>query len=148
MNQMEQEHSVFERHEKQTIQVTCALIVEQGKLLACRRGATQSNALEWEFPGGKVESGETEEQSLVRELAEELSVGVHLIQKLQAVQYSYPGKKIKLIPFLCQIQSGTLDLKEHDRLMWITPSDYETLNWSAADRLLIETNMQYIMRWV
>jgi 8-oxo-dGTP diphosphatase len=130
------------------IQVCCALIIEHGKLLACRRSAVSEHALEWEFPGGKIEHGETEEACLIREIGEELAVDVSIIQKLQPVNYNYPFKNINLIPFLCRIDAGQLNPAEHDSLMWFSPDEFEAFNWSAADRFLIETNLQKIILWV
>lgn len=135
-------------HKTNRIQVSCALIVEQGKLLACRRNAASEHALEWEFPGGKIEQGETEEACLLREIKEELAVEVCIVHPLQPVDFDYPSKKIRLIPFLCRLETGQLKAQEHDRLLWFSPDEFALLNWSAADRLLLETNLQKIIQWV
>lgn len=130
------------------LQVTCAIIIEKGKLLACRRAPGSSHALEWEFPGGKLEANETPLASVVREIKEELNVEVDVLDVLQPIDFDYTGKHIRLIPFLCSIKNGVLTAAAHDQLQWISPDEFATLHWSGADRLLFETNLKTIMQWI
>lgn len=112
--------------------VVGAAIVEAGKVLAAKRGAGMSGAGVWEFPGGKVEPGESEEQALIRELGEELHLSVRPYRRLgEAVR---PEKKMRLVVWLCEKEAGEPVLEEHEAVRWVGPEDLEALNWSEPDR--------------
>ena len=115
------------------IRVTCAIIIENEKVLAVQRSETMPNQLQWEFPGGKIHDGESEEACLVREIKEELDITVHPGQRLTPSIHHYADKSIELIPYLCNITDGTIVLKEHKALQWIERSDLLQLNWCEAD---------------
>lgn len=116
------------------IEVTCALIVDnQNRLFAAQRSGEMSLPLKWEFPGGKVESGETFEECLRREIKEELSVEIEILKRLDFNIHSYPSITIKLIPFVCKLTSGQIVLKEHIKYQWLTATNLLDLDWADAD---------------
>jgi 8-oxo-dGTP diphosphatase len=122
------------------IRVSCAVIVSNdGLVFAARRGPEGINALTWEFPGGKVEEGETDEQCLHRELSEELGIQVAILSRMPQVWHAYPDFEIALIPFICAMAGGILCQKEHHETGWFTLAELTKLSWSAADRLVVES---------
>jgi 8-oxo-dGTP diphosphatase len=127
------------------IEVCCAIIVKESKMLAVQRGPESDHPWKWEFPGGKIHLHETAEQGIVREIAEELSVAIEILAKLEPVVYDYGAKQIRLIPFKVQIISGDIVLTEHISKMWFEFSEWESIDWQEADRELILKN-QEIMR--
>lgn len=126
------------------IDVTCALIIQENNILACKRGINSEHPNEWEFPGGKVEPNESEEECIIRELKEELAIDVTLVRKMQQVEHHYPKKLIRLIPFQCEIKNGEPKAIEHAQICWQPIADFEQLNWSEADRILFHLNKEYI----
>lgn len=116
------------------IDVVCGVIRdEEGRYLACLRPAGKHLGGCWEFPGGKVEPGETPEMALVRELREELGVEVALERRLEGVEWVDETSAIRLIPFLCKIVSGTPEAREHESLAWATPAEFQLLHLAPAD---------------
>ncbi len=122
------------------INVTCALIIQDDKILATRRSHGMHLAGKWEFPGGKLEEGETAEACIVREIQEELGIVVQPLAKLNPSEHHYPEKSIRLIPFNCAIVEGEISLLEHAELKWLDKDALRSLDWAAADRKLIEVN--------
>lgn len=117
-----------------TIDVTCAIIVENQKVLCVQRSEKMSLPLKWELPGGKVELNETPEECLIREIQEELGIMIEIKKKLDNNVHRYSKNlTINLIPFLCQIQEGNLTLKEHRQGKWLEKSQLEDLDWAEAD---------------
>lgn len=113
----------------------------EGKVLLVRRGPGQSGAGFWEFPGGKVEVGESDEQALIREIDEELSLSVKILSFIGEVEHSYPSKKICLRVYLCEAPHGELVLSEHDAHKWILPAQILTEELSEADRPFVKKIM-------
>ena len=105
--------------------VVCALIVEDGKLLIVQHGLLSKHTGKWEFPGGKIKTGETSEEALIREIREELCLNVRLIKSLEPVQYAYTDRSIRLIPFICLCESANIFLSEHAEYRWIVFHDIE-----------------------
>ncbi|MBW3467222.1 (deoxy)nucleoside triphosphate pyrophosphohydrolase [Arthrospiribacter ruber] len=121
------------------IRVTCAIIVHKGRVLAAQRSEKMHLSLKWEFPGGKVESSENEEECLIREVKEELNLDIDVLEKLSPNVHQYPKKKkIVLIPFLCHYKGGELSLKEHKSAAWLSPSELLNLDWAEADIPIVE----------
>ncbi|WP_143961109.1 (deoxy)nucleoside triphosphate pyrophosphohydrolase [Litoribacter populi] len=120
------------------IKVTCAVIIKNGLILAVQRNATQSNPLKWEFPGGKIEQGESEEHCLLREIQEELEVRVKLDKRLTPVQFNYERNPIELIPYLATHLSGAIQLQEHIDFKWLMPEELEDMDWADADIPIVE----------
>ena len=119
---------------KKNILVVCAIIRDAlGNILVTQRSMFMSLPLKWEFPGGKVESGETYEQAVIREISEELSINILVIQRLAEVCHEYLEITVTLIPFLCSITDGQLKLNEHHAFSWINPVNLLDLDWAEAD---------------
>lgn len=115
------------------IRVTCAVIMDGDKIFAAQRGPKSQQALKWEFPGGKVESGETDEECLKRELAEELQMQVIIIEKIPSVFHQYSEFSIELIPFICFPASKDFNPVEHLFTGWFDRNQLIKLNWAEAD---------------
>jgi 8-oxo-dGTP diphosphatase len=121
------------------ITVTCAIIEHEGKVLAARRGAAMSQPLLWEFPGGKVEPGESLVACIVREIWEELGVTVAVGERLPDNLHDYGnGKVIRLVPFHCRLLSHAFTLKEHHEIRWLRPAELPGLDWAPADVAVVE----------
>lgn len=119
------------------IRVTCAIIRDNNKVLACQRGPDISRPLKWEFPGGKIRTGETEEACIVRELQEELGITAKALKKLPMKRHDYGDKIVELTPLLCRITQGTIALTEHADYLWDTPENIRNLDWSEADEWVV-----------
>jgi 8-oxo-dGTP diphosphatase len=117
------------------IEVVCAIIESPDGVLCALRSSTMSHPLLWEFPGGKIETGETSEEALCREIAEELSVEVKPVVALPISDYSYvPGEIIRLHPFICSINKDLVPVpKEHAAIRWVKSFELQKLDWAAAD---------------
>lgn len=115
------------------IQVACAIIERDGLVLAAQRSDSMSLPLKWEFPGGKIESGESSSECLIRELREEMGVGIAVGLPLALTTHHYPTFSVTLHPFICSIASGTITLHEHAAIAWLPPDQLMTLDWAAAD---------------
>ncbi len=114
--------------------VVCGVIGnESGQFLACLRPAGKHLGGLWEFPGGKVDPGESPEAALVRELREELAVEVEVGVALTPVIWSYENRTIRLLPFHCKIVHGELQAIEHEELRWCSRENVNELVWAAAD---------------
>lgn len=115
------------------IRVTCALIVQDGRVLAAQRSPSMSHPLKWEFPGGKLEEGEDTRLCIEREILEELEVVIEVLEGGPAVIYPAKDPRIELIPFVAKITSGKLHAVEHAALKWCNASELEELDWAGAD---------------
>jgi 8-oxo-dGTP diphosphatase len=119
---------------KQIIDVTCALIIDdQNRVFATQRSSIMSLPLKWELPGGKIELNETAEQCLIREIYEELNIGIDIIKGLASNVHDYPSITIKLIPFICKHIKGEIVLKEHTNFKWLDKDELLDLDWADAD---------------
>jgi 8-oxo-dGTP diphosphatase len=116
------------------IDVACAIIVNpRGQVLVTQRSTTMKLPLKMEFPGGKVEKGETLSACLIREIKEELNLDIRVIFEMPANEHVYPDFKIRLIPFVCEITGGVIVLKEHADYCWLDANELPDLDWAAAD---------------
>ena len=115
-----------------TIEVVAAIIHQEGRILATQRRYGEYKGW-WEFPGGKMEPGETEEQAIVREIREELNVGIRVERKVCTVEYDYPQFHLRMHCFWCSIAEGVLELKEHQSARWLKPTEWESVDWLPAD---------------
>ena len=115
------------------IRVTCAVISRHGRILVARRGPGMKMPGKWEFPGGKVEAGESEEETICREIQEELSLTIRVTDRWPAVFHDYGSFRIELIPFLAEALSGEAVPSEHDQICWLTPAELKDLDWAEAD---------------
>jgi hypothetical protein BACCOPRO_00607 len=119
------------------IEVVAAVISRDGKYFATQRGYGEFKDY-WEFPGGKMEPGESREQALRREIMEELDTEIRVEDFLMTVDYDYPAFHLTMHCFLCTVVSGRLELKEHESAMWLVPQDLRTVNWLPADEAVVE----------
>jgi 8-oxo-dGTP diphosphatase len=127
--------------------VVCAVIEdESGRFLACLRPPGKHLAGRWEFPGGKVDPGESPEVALVREMREELGVEVAVGLPLDPVIWNYDRGSIRLIPFRCVITGGHLQAIEHEQVVWCAPEDFKILPWAEADLPILEQILAGISR--
>ena len=122
------------------IDVCCAIILNGSKILAVQRGPESSHPMKWEFPGGKIQLNETAEKCIIREIEEELKVRIKIVNQLLPIDFDYGTKQISLIPFVCEIISGEIILTEHIAKCWFNFDEWETIDWSGADRELILKN--------
>jgi len=114
-------------------EVTCAIVVDRGRVLVTQRGEQMAHPLKWEFPGGKVKEGESPEHCIKREILEELGLRVTAKQLLPSVQHHYGDREVRLLPFVCTIDGGTLSLREHRVYRWVPLNDLDALDWLEAD---------------
>ena len=115
-----------------TIRVVAALIFHEGKLFATQRGYGAWRDY-WEFPGGKIESGETPEEALVREIREELDTGIAVLSHVCDVEYDYPEFHLSMQCFRCEITSGEPKLLEHEAAKWLGREELDTVDGLPAD---------------
>ena len=128
-------------NKQKIIKVVAAIITgtgaNAGKVYATQRGYGEFKG-GWEFPGGKLEAGETKEQALVREIYEELNVTIKVQQHFAAVEYDYPEFHLSMDCFLCTMEEGTLTLLEHTDAKWLERKELHTVSWLPADQEIVE----------
>lgn len=116
------------------IEVTCAIIEHNNKVLVTQRSEKMALPLKWEFPGGKIEKGETAEACLNREILEELHINIKITKQLNTNTHQYSETKtIKLIPFICELIDGEIKLTEHANFLWLSKIELSNLDWAEAD---------------
>ncbi len=120
-----------------TIEVVAAIITHNGRVFATQRGYGEFKD-GWEFPGGKMEPGETPQQALVREIQEELDTEIEVGELVETVEYDYPGFHLTMHCFLCTVRSGALVLKEHEAARWLTREELDDVDWLPADVKVVE----------
>lgn len=120
-----------------TIEVVAAVIKREGKIFATQRGYGEFEG-GWEFPGGKMEAGETPQEALVREIMEELDTEIEVGELIDTVEYDYPKFHLTMHCFFCTVKTGHLVLKEHEAAKWLTLETLDTVDWLPADQGLIE----------
>lgn len=121
----------------ETVKVAAAIIMHGDKIFATQRGYGEFKD-GWEFPGGKIEAGETPQQALVREIREELDTEIEVGDLFDTVEYDYPTFHLSMDCFLCTVKSGNLVLKEHEAAKWLTKDHLDSVEWLPADKGLIE----------
>ena len=119
------------------IEVVAAIIIRDGKLFATQRGYGEWKDL-WEFPGGKIEPEESQEDALKREIREELATEIEVGTLLTTVEYDYPKFHLIMHCYLCTIISGELSLLEHEDARWLTTDELDSVKWLPADKDVIE----------
>lgn len=120
-----------------TIEVVAAIIQQGNKTFATQRGYGEFKG-GWEFPGGKIEQGETKEEALKREIREEIEVEIKVGELLDVVEYDYPNFHLTMYCYLCSIESGEIVLVEHEAAKWLTKENLYSVDWLPADIGLIE----------
>lgn len=125
------------------IDVSCALIINHsGQVLVAQRSPGMHLPLKWEFPGGKVEPGETAEDCLIREIREELGVEIKIVKKMAPAVHDQGLQVIRLIPFQCTLVNGEVKLTEHAAFLWLDPAELNTLDWAEADLPVVKNFME------
>ena len=117
--------------------VVAALIWDQNRFLACQRPAHKARALLWEFVGGKVESGESYEDALIRECREELDITVRVGDVFMEVVHEYPDLTVELTLFNAWIQEGTIKMLEHNDIRWLKTSEIDQYDFCPADEEIL-----------
>ena len=119
------------------IEVVAAIIHDsEGRIFATQRGYGEWKDW-WEFPGGKMEAGETPEEALRREIWEELETRIVVERFVETVEWDYPSFHLTMHCYLCYVESGHLELREHEAAKWLNADELESVNWLPADRELV-----------
>ena len=124
------------------LEVTCAIIFKENQVLIAQRSANMKIPLKWEFPGGKVEPGESKAACLAREIKEELNLDITIGEGLKEVTHHYPEFSLRLYPFICTYHSGELNAMEHAQVKWEKIANLMAYNWAAADVPVVEELME------
>ena len=119
-----------------TIEVVAAIIIKDGKAFATQRGYGEFKDW-WEFPGGKIESGECPKEALVREIREELDAEIEVGELLETVEWDYPNFHLTMHCFMCSLLSESMHLNEHEAAAWLTRGTLRSVKWLPADEGLI-----------
>lgn len=117
--------------------IICDDIKEKNKIFATARGYGELKG-GWEFPGGKVEPGETPQQALIREIIEELDTEIKVGELIDTVEYDYPTFHLSMDCFWAEVKAGHLELKEAEAAKWLTKDQLDSIDWLPADILLID----------
>lgn len=120
-----------------TVRVVAAVIRKDNKIFATQRGYGEFKD-GWEFPGGKIEEGETPEQALAREIREELNTEIQVGKLIDTIEYDYPKFHLSMDCFWCEIMQGGLELKEHEAARWLSKEELYSVDWLPADVGVVE----------
>lgn len=120
-----------------TVRVVAAVIRDEDSIFATARGYGDFKG-QWEFPGGKIEAGETPQQALMREIKEELDTVIEVGELLDTIEYNYPTFHLSMDCFWAKIINGRLELKEAEEARWLTKETLDTVRWLPADVTIIE----------
>ena len=115
-----------------TIEVVAAIIIREGQVFATQRGYGEFQGW-WEFPGGKIESGECPQEALIREIYEELDAEISVGELLETVKWDYPNFHLTMHCFVCSLTSESLHLNEHEAAAWLTMETLHSVKWLPAD---------------
>ena len=126
------------------IHVAAAVILQDHKVFVARRKDEGELALKWEFPGGKLEEGESGEQAAIREIREELSIGIAVQRHFLRVSHQYTSFFLTMDAYLCTIEEGTIILSEHVNCRWVDASELMELDWAAADIPIAQKLKEYM----
>lgn len=121
-----------------SVEVVAAIIRNEDKIFATQRGYGDWKDW-WEFPGGKIESGESPEKALSREIKEELDVEISIDSFIKTVEWDYPTFHLTMHCYLCHVTDGNITLIEHEAARWLTTDQLDEVNWLPADKIIIDT---------
>ena len=125
------------QEQKKTVRVAAAVIYDGDRYFATQRGYGDWKDF-WEFPGGKIEPGETPEEALVREIREELETEISIAGRLAEVEYDYPEFHLSMVCYMARIREGQPVLKEHEAARWLKKEELDEVGWLPADRFVVE----------
>lgn len=120
-----------------TIEVVAAIILRDGQVFATQRGYGEFQGW-WEFPGGKIEPGESPKEALKREIHEELDAVIEVGELLQTVEWNYPNFHLTMHCFICGLLSESLHLNEHEAATWLSAATLRSVKWLPADEVLLD----------
>ena len=126
-----------------TIKVVAAIIIKGDKVFATQRGYGEFKGW-WEFPGGKIEDGECQQEALKREIKEELDAEISVGELLKTVEWDYPTFHLTMYCFFCKLESESLHLNEHESSAWLTKDTLDSVKWLPADLILLDKISQHI----
>ena len=126
-----------------TIEVVAAIIVKDGQVFATQRGYGEFQGW-WEFPGGKMEAGESPQEALKREIREELDADVLVKELLETVEWDYPNFHLTMHCFICNLLSESMHLNEHEAATWLTHETLRSVKWLPADEILLDKIADYL----
>ena len=126
-----------------TIEVVAAIIIKEDQVFATQRGYGEFKGW-WEFPGGKIESGESPQEALKREIREELDADVLVKELLETVEWDYPNFHLTMHCFICNLLSESLHLNEHEAATWLTHETLRSVKWLPADEILLDKIAAYL----
>lgn len=131
-------------HKKKEVEVSAAVIKYDDKVLCVQRGESKLEYIskKYEFPGGKVEMGETRAQTAIREIKEELNMDVEVVEEYLTVRHEYPDFILTMHSFICTCLDPTVQLKEHIDFKWLTKNELNFLDWAAADIPIVDKLVQ------
>lgn len=127
-----------------TIEVVAAIIKYEDKILCVQRGESKLDYIskKYEFPGGKMEKGESKEETIKREIFEELKMRINVLEEFHTVTYEYPDFILTMHSFICTCDNPQLTLTEHINFIWLKKNELESLNWAAADIPIMKKLME------
>ncbi|MBQ6314137.1 MAG: 8-oxo-dGTP diphosphatase MutT [Mogibacterium sp.] len=126
------------------IEVAAAIIIRDGRIFATQRGYGNYRH-KWEFPGGKLESGETGEQAIVREIREELEADISVGELFYTVDHDYPEFHVTMYCYLCTLKSDHLTLVEHEAAKWLGRDDIDSVDWLPSDLEVVDKLKKYVL---
>lgn len=126
-----------------TVKVVAAVIREGNRSFATQRGYGDFKD-GWEFPGGKVEAGETPQEALEREIREELDTDIQVGELIKTVEHDYPTFHLSMDCFWATVRSGNLELREHEAARWLTKDTLDTVDWLPADQGLVDRIREFL----
>ena len=127
----------------QTIEVVAAIIIKDSQVFATQRGYGEFQGW-WEFPGGKMETGESPQEALKREIREELDADVLVKELLETVEWDYPNFHLTMHCFICNLLSESLHLNEHEAAIWLNLENLRSVKWLPADEILLDKIAEYL----
>lgn len=125
------------------VEVVAAVIQKDNKIFCAQRNLSKSMGGKWEFPGGKIEIGETREEALVREIKEELDSDIVVDEYLMTIEHDYNAFHITMHAYLCTLAKGELTLREHNDRIWLTKAELLKLDWTDADKPVVNQLIEH-----
>ena len=126
-----------------TIEVVAAIIIKDGQIFATQRGYGEFQG-GWEFPGGKMETGESPQEALKREIREELDAEIEVKELLETVDWDYPNFHLTMHCYVCTLLSDSMHLNEHEAAIWLTHETLRSVKWLPADEILLDKIAEYL----